>query len=331
MLHIYQRGGNVAKSKFDMSLLKPIDEKNADFESQLKPMEGVDEGAYLDNLPQPEGSHPFRDIFIGLTHAGRNLHNLPHDVTQSVESVGESFGNKLNQAFPLPKGVQEKLNSMQKNEPFKLSEHLPYDPNSYADIYGQKGEGTLLDQLIQKGFEHGPELVGAGGLLRGGIRRLKGTHQLDEVRRIANLGNAPSFRYNPQTIDEARNYMPNSHAIEEMIAGVERGEYNPAFSMQSQIGHHQRNLANSALASERLLAPRVGELKQNMIGQLENVMRSNGLNREADLLRGGINNFRVYSQVKNAVMPVLKKLGIPVTILSALGFGYKKAKQALRD
>jgi hypothetical protein len=293
--------------------------------------EDVDNGEYLDNLPQPEGSHPFRDIFIGLTHAGRNLHNFPHDVVQSFENAGKSFGNKINNSLPLPKEFQDKLDSMPKHEPFRLSEHLPYDPNSYADVFGQKGEGTLLDKIIQKGTEHAPELIGGGGLLRGGVRRLKGTHQLDRVRRSMNGRNIPGLAYPEHVIEEARNYMPRSHAVNEMINQAESGQYDPLMSMQSQVGYHQRNLTRSPLAAERLLAPRAGELKQVMLRHLQDVMRTHGLHNEADLLARGVNNYRVYKQVQNAVLPVLKKVGIPTSILAAIGFGYKKAKKILND
>ena len=93
---IYQRGGHVANSKFDLSLLKPVDHKNADFESNLKPLDNEEEdaGTYLDNLPQPDGFfHKLpRNIATGLAHAGRNLHNLPHDLAHFGDVVGSGIG-----------------------------------------------------------------------------------------------------------------------------------------------------------------------------------------------------------------------------------------------
>lgn len=319
---IYLMGGNVAKSKFDMSLLEPVDEQNADFESQLKPLDEneEDEGAYLDNLPKPEGTHPFKDIFIGLTHAGRNLHNLPHDLVKGFEKGTEGFG-KLFDTLPGPK--------LEKGKP--LSDYLPYDTNNYSDVFGQKDEGTLLDKLIQKGVEHAPELIGAGGLIRGGFRRLKGTHQLDFVDK-AMKERGLNFSYPQEMINESKKFLPNTIETKEMIDAVKGGTYKPGFKMQSQVGHHQRQLAKSPLASENsIMAPKAGELKQQMIGHLEKVMRNNGLNREADLLKTGINNYRVYTQIKNAALPVLKKAGIPVTILAALDYGFKKVKKLLND
>jgi hypothetical protein len=314
----------VAKSQFDFSLLKPVESNKSKFDtSKLKPINEEDEGTYLDSLPQSEGflNKIPRNILIGLTNMGKSLHNTPHDVVQGIENVGDTFANGIH--FP---GPEIKM----KNER-RLSSYLPNDTADYAPAFGQKGEGTLMDKLIQKGVEYAPEIALGGGLLRGGFRRLKGTHQLDELRNSLNENGFRQFNYPQEITQEARTYLPQSRATNEMIHQMESGNFNPAFSMQSQVGHHQRNFARSPLASERLMAPRAGELKQSMIGHLENVLRSEGMDREANLLRSGINNYRVYSQVKNAVMPVFKKLGIPVTALSALGFGLNKAKQLLRD
>ena len=310
---IYQRGGNLSKSKFDFSLLKPVNEKNADFESKLKPVDNEeDSGSYLDNLPeQPGFFHKLpRNIAIGLAHAGRNAHNLPHDISKLVEWPAEKLFGPLKHP---------------------LSSYLPNDERDFSDVFGgNKESNSLLDKLIQGGIEHAPELIGAGGLLRGGLRRLKGTHQLDAVERAANQSGLP-FRYNPETIEEAQNYFPRSHATNEMVADSNAGFYRPSFNAQSQVGHHQRNLAKSPLAAERLLAPRAGELKQTMLGELGDIFRANGMHEEADMLRAGINNYRQYMQVTDAAKRALKALGLPATLAAAVGFGYRKAKSALVD
>ncbi len=278
--------------------------------------------SYLDNLSKNEGSHPFRDLLIGLTHAGRNLHNLPHELVKGAENATQDFG-KVFESLPGPKVTTKNYKP--------LSEYLPNDTTDYAETWGQKGEGTLLDKILQKGVEYAPEIIGAGSLIRGGVRRLKGTHQLDEMRQGIRHSNLNEFNYPPEMIEQARRYLPPSRATTELIGDVEAGGFNPAFDMQSQVGYHQRKLAKSPLAAEQRRAPQAGDLKQSMLNHLETVMRTEGLDQEADLLRSGINNFRRYSQIRDAVVPVLKKYGIPTSILASLGFGFKKAKQAFSD
>ena len=325
----------MAKSKFDISLLKPLDEKNENFENNLTPLEDKEEdiGEYLDNLPKQGGflSKLPRNILIGLTHAGRNLHNLPHDLAVGAEKSGESFGNLIKKSLPLPKEFQEKLESRPKHAQLKLSEYLPNDTNSYADVFGQKDEGTLLDNIIQKGFEHAPEILGGGSALRAGLRRFPVTQrgavrQLREAERLINERGINNFQMNPELLQETVNFLPRTHASREMLQGIMNGEYRPAFALQSQIGQHSRNLAKSPLASERLLAPQARELREHILHQIEHALRSTSHHQEADLLRGGLRDYRSYMQFRERVLPVLKKIGIPTTGLAALGIGVSKGK-----
>lgn len=293
----------MANSKFDYSALKPVQNQDGWDPSQLTPIGGGS------SLPKPEGSHPFRDVLIGLTHLGRNLHNLPHDLSKLAEWPAEKIAGPLKHP---------------------LSSYLPYDPESYADVFGQKGKGTLLDRMIQGSVEHAPELIGGAGLLRGGLRRLIGTHQLD-IARDAARQMPGAFSYPPEMIGQARRYMPLGEATEDMLQAARSGEYNAAFDTQSQVGHHQRALERSPLRAEQRRAPLAGDLKRNMLNHLEGVFRNEGMHEEADMLRQGINNFRRYAQVRDAALPLLKKYGIPTTILTALGFGIKKGINLLSD
>lgn len=312
----------MAKSKFDPSLLTPIDDKKAAFEAGLKPLDQTpdDAGSYLDNLPKEEGflSKLPRNIVTGLVHMGRNLHNSPHDIAELADTSVKGIGSLLG----FPEQAAKHAN---------LAQYFPSDTQSYADVFGQKGEGTLMDNLIQKGIEHAPEIAGGASLLRGGFRRLKGTHQLDQVADAIRNRGLSHFDLPPEMIEQARNYLPPSHATREAIAASNRGNYPSSFSIQSQVGQHQRNLASSILPNDRLLSPAVGDLKQSMLSHLGNTLRATGMHEEADLLSQGINNYRQYIQVKNAIMPVFKKLGLPATALAAIGFGYKKAKEVLKD
>lgn len=291
--------------------------------------EQEDVGKYLDNLPKSEGffSKLPRNILTGLTHAGRNLHNAPHDIVQGLEKVTSGFSNN-----PLDKLLEEKYGVPAKTNK-KLSEYLPNDTEDYSDVFGGNKENkTLSDKLIQGGIEHAPELIGAAGLARGGFRRLTGTHQLDSVKKLVKQKELQEFSYPKKMIEEAKKFLPGTNATKELLAEVKSGKYEPAFKLQSQVGHHQRKLSKSPLASENsIMAPKAGELKQQMLGHLESVFRNANHIEEADLLKNGINNYRQYKKVMNAAMPIVKYLGIPTTILSAIGFTYNKGKKALSD
>jgi hypothetical protein len=281
-----------------------------------------------EETPEPEGSHPFLDILAGLANAGRNLHNMPHDVVQSVENSTQGFGGNN----PFEQIIAEKF-GINKKPVSNISDYLPYDPTNYSATFGVNPETmTLMDRLIQGGVEHAPEFIGGGALLRSGYRRVKGTHYLDKLERMIKQKNIKDFAYPNNMIQQSKKFLPKTEATKELIAETQAGNYKPAFNLQSQVGHHQRKLAKSPLASENsIMAPKAGELKQNMLGHLEKVLRAGGNTEEADLLRRGISNYKQYIKIKDAAMPYIKYGGIPTTVLALLGLGIKKGKQLMND
>lgn len=267
-----------------------------------------------------------RNILIGLTHMGRDLHNLPHDVSKGFETGAEPFGKAFDQ-ITIP-GL-----NIDKGKP--LSSYLPSDEASYADVFGQQDEGTLLDNLIQKGIEHVPEIAGGRALLKMGLRKYPitkkmGGRKLQEAESLINEAGIKT-PINHELIEASRDYLPKTQATKEMLQSVAEGEYSPSFSLQSQLGHHERNLRNSSLAAERLLSPQVRELKQNILHDIEMQLRMVGRDDIADLMRGGIDDYRKYMKFKNDVVPVLKKYGIPTTGVALLGLGYPKAKKFINN
>ncbi len=309
-----------------------------------------DAGEFLDNLPGGESflSKLPRNIASGLAMLGHRATNLPYETAKEVQSLSEPFGQIQKQYFHavIPKQqsyLEQTVNKFNKehnvpesskNQGWGLNvENIPHQQEyNYPQLFGQEGEGTIMDRLIQKGIENSPEIIGGAGLLRGGFRRLKGTHQLDKLEKLIKEKGISGFNYPKEMINESKKFLPKTESTKELINQVNKGQYKPAFNLQSQVGHHQRKLLKSPLASENsIMAPKAGELKQNMLGHLENVLRSANLTEEADLLKTGIKNYRQYKKVMNAAMPVIKYLGIPTTILTGLGFLYNKGKNALKD
>lgn len=348
---IYQRGGNVAKSKFDFSLLKPVASSSSGFDfAKLKPVQEEDPGAYLDSLSDDRGflSKLPRNILAGLAGLGHKFINTPHDIAQNLEQQGQQFSEMVNKNLPTQQYLRQPQESMvekfnrENNVPEELKNPLynqsiaariPHqEEQNFPEMLGQKGPGTLADIMIQKGIEYLPEILGGKALLKGGIGRLKGTHQLNKVQKSVGEAGLSDFEYPQKMINDANKFLPKTEATKELINQVRSGDYKAAFKLQSQIGHHQRQLAKSPLASENsIMAPKAGELKQNMLNHLEDVLRKANLHEEADLLRSGIKNFKQYTKVKNAAIPVLKYFGIPATLITAIPYAFTKTNQALKD
>ncbi len=328
MRHICPKDGSVANSKFDASLLKPIKKNSGGWdESKLTPISATEpqksEG-FLAKLP--------RNILTNLANVGHSALNFPSDVGRRVEDLGGHL-NLLRQAIGTKMPFGKEIEPASKE---RLSDIIPrQEEHDFAQMLGQKGSGTLMDNLIQN---HLTDAIGAGGLVKAGLRALPITQRgaSRQLRMAEKLikERGHSVPISQQLLDESLDFLPKTHATREMMAGAAKGEYGPAFGIQSQVGHHARNLKKSPLASERLLAPVAGELKQNMLSQIESKLRLTGDNQAADLLRGGIKDFRNYMKFREKALPVLRAIGIPTTVLGGLAattYGYKNIKKLLGD
>lgn len=280
-----------------------------------------------DDLPESFMSKLPRNIGAGLAQLGHSTINAPHDLVQLFERQLQSMGGKLREEMPGP--------ATRRPEYASISSHIPQQQEyNFAEMLGQKGGGTFSDRLIQKGVEHSPELIGVLGLARAGMKALPPLTQRGAARKLAQAeqgSQGANIALDPELIEQARRFLPNTRATEEMLARSAQGEYAPSFSTQSQIGHHERALRKSPLAAERLQVAEAQELKKFMLSDMEAQLRNQGYHKEADLLRGGINDYRRYIHVRDKVYPVLKKLGIPTGGLTIAGLGLKKAIKSAND
>ncbi len=138
-------GRNLFASDTQTSQNKSSDQKRAG-RNLFADSESENDEGFLSKLP--------RNVAIGLAHAGRNLHNLPHDIAQGVDVAGSAIGRAL--------GAPE-LQKQNSN----IASYLPNDEKSYAAAFGQKGKGTPIDNLLQKGIEYAPDIIGGANALRG--------------------------------------------------------------------------------------------------------------------------------------------------------------------
>ncbi len=308
---------------------------------------GQQQGMQSDNsdISQEEGVGSWlpRDILIGLSNLGHKTVNTPYDMAKGIEQSGQQFGQSINKSFPMEKYVGEnrlpnnKSHLQQLVESFNQKNNVPEELQNknwginaeniphqqeydYAKALGEKNGGTFIDKLIQKGVEYAPDIAGGGALLRGGFRRLKGTHQLSKTEKAA-LESGLDFSYPKEITKQAKKYMPPSEATRNLLNESNAGKYTPSFSMQSQVGLHKRNLEKSLLPADRLLAPKVGDLKQNMLNHLENVFRSSGMEKEANELQEGIRKYKRYMKAK----PYINAgLGVGLSALSIPGYNLIK-------
>lgn len=253
-----------------------------------------------------------RDVLIGLTHAGRNLHNLPHDLAAGVDYVGSGIGRML--------GAKE----FQNGKTSHLADYLPYDTQDYADVWGQKGPGTTLDSVLQKGVEYAPDVIGGLNALRGlkllpHLTRKGASKNIVKAREMGKTRNIGPLDVNPDLIEDTRQFLPNTTPYRNLIDEAGYGDYNRLFSLQSDLGKHAGGMSKDWFSKANRAHGRAGlEVRSNILNEMKQSLRQGGHGDIADLLTKGQDEYRRYMKFKpyrNAILAAGAAYSLPRNVL----------------
>lgn len=233
-----------------------------------------------------------RDVLIGLTHAGRNIHNLPHDLASGVDYVGSGIGRML--------GAKE----FQNGQSSHLADYLPYDEQSYADTWGQKGKGSTLDNVLQKGVEYAPDVIGGLNALRSlkllpHLTRKGASKSLVKAKDLAKGRNIGTLNVNPDLIEDAAQFLPKTSAYKNMLEGAGYGDYNELFKLQSDLGKHSSDYARSLFSAAERSHGRAGMATRNkLLSDMHQGLQDLGHEDISKLLKKGQDEYRRYAKFK---------------------------------
>jgi len=265
-----------------------------------------------------------RDVLIGLTHAGRNLHNLPHDVVHLGDVVGSKIGRML--------GAPEL-----QNKDSDLASYLPYDTQNYADVWGQKGAGSTLDNALQKGVEIAPDVIGGLNALRSlkllpHLTRKGASKNIVKARELGKTKNIAPLEVNPDLIEDTRQFLPNTTPYRNLIDEAGYGDYNKLFSLQSDLGKHAGGMSKDWFSKANRAHGRAGlEVRGNILNEMKNSLKQQGHGDIADLLTKGQDEYRRYMKFKpyrNALLAAGAAYSLPRNVLIDLA---KKLATAGKD
>src|SRR5215475_906973 len=237
-----------------------------------------------------------RNAKIGLSNLNQTLLNSPYEISRNLENQAQQFGEGLNNI--LPAEYQALLNQMPKHQQNNISDYIPHVPEqNFSQLYGQKGEPTFSDKLVQKGFEFAPELVlGGYGLnkilphltRRGASKKLNRAQQLGIERNMGPLD------INPQLIEDTRQFLPTTSPYQNAIENALNGNYQDLFQLQSDVGKHARGYGRSLFAAERAHGREANAAKNRLLDAMQQSLESSGNLDISDLLREGRNDYRRY-------------------------------------
>jgi len=294
------------------------------FENDNKPpVQRAGRDLFADKSQEPEGfvQKLPRNVVAGLAEGGHQLLNTPSDFAQFIEQQGQKFGNRINKAFSL-----EKYGIKQPEEKFSFSKAIPRQQDyNFAEMLGQRGEPTFSDKAIQKGSQYLPELLMAKNVLKdvvphltkwGASKTLKKATQLGRERRMGPLS------INNETIEDLRQYLPNTAPYRNALEDAHYGDYNKLFSLQSDVGKHASQQARSFFSAAERAHGREGlAARHRLLDEIHANLKSQGHHDISNLLRQGQNEYRRYMAFKpyrNALGMAAGAYAIPKNALTNL-------------
>lgn len=271
--------------------------------------------SYLSKLP--------RNVVTGLANRGHSLLNTPHDLAQGFENSSKAFGSMFNNAFAFPPEVQQRINETKSKNPFKLSEHIPYQQEyDFAKMLGQEGEPTWADYMTQKGVEFLPEIALGANALKNVLPHLTkrgASKTLSQAKQLAANRNIAPLDVNPELIDDAAQFLPKTSAYKNAMEAAKHGDYNALFKLQSDLGKHSSDYAKSLFSASERAHGRAGmSLRNQLLNEIHEGLQSQGHGDISDLLRQGQNEYRRYMKIKpyrNALAVAAGAYAIPKNTL----------------
>lgn len=289
------------------------------------------------NLMQKVMRYGIQDPIAGLARGGRSTLNLLPKGIKSIEDLGNVLG-QASQELPGPKPFTSRQEPVSEQAQALVDKLAPPDFD-YSQALGLRDQPSGLDRTIQAAAEYAPELIGAYGLARGGLRALPpmtkrgATKKLQQAEKLyeADVPSLYGDREINRLLDKAPDYLDKTEATQRMLSEARGGRYEPLFSTQSQLGHESRALGKSPIRAESRIAGEPAEIQQNIVKRLQEHARAHGYEEAADLLGEGRKDYKQYLEFQKKVVPVLKKLRIPTSVVTALLGSYKVGKKLMSD
>lgn len=258
------------------------------------------DNGYINYLEEPGQEESFlqklpRNVGAGLANLGHSAINTPHD---AIQNLGSGYIGAAQMLHLLPKSVPKNI-----NYPDNIIPHLP--EKDYAQMLGQKGEPTWADWGIQKGIEHIPQLAFGGSLVKNGLKavphltRRGASKTLSQAKKLASERNINILNVNPELIEDARQFLPNTLPNRNAVEAAKYGDYKSLFDLQSDVGKNAGSYAKSWFsAAERAHGKEGLAARNRLLDSIHENLQSQGHDDISKLLRQGQNEYRRYMKIK---------------------------------
>jgi len=266
------------------------------------------------------------------------LKQIINDPKRAAQNVGAGFGELGHGILSAPGNVRdylEKKKLISSDTPsFRIPESILPKEYDYPSALGRQGHesgDTLLTGLpgsiaslplsnaLFKAVESIP------------LTKTIAARPLVKAENMVKESGIKSLPISKDIFKDASNYLPKNISTQNLIKEASKGDYSKLFTLQSDLGKAGRELRKSASGAERLHGIEAEKLRRNLLNEIKENLSKSGLDDAAKMLTKGQNKYRQHHKIDKYVYKPLQKAGIPVGIMSLLGWGYNNLNKKSRD
>ena len=237
----------------------------------------------------------------GLANPVSQMRKHPlHASAQGFAGINEAINSLAQMPYNIARYGSERLNLLPQSVTDTIGYMTPPDTSQYInELFGQpKYEGEAALRGIGRNL---PSLYGASRVAesiphltqRGATRTLRRARQLAEDRDIGTLN------VNPELIEDARQFLPNTLPHRNALNAANSGNYNDLFRLQSDVGKNSSDYAKSFFSAAERSHGRAGlEARNRLLDAIHENLQSQGHHDISSLLRQGQNDYRRYMSFK---------------------------------
>lgn len=173
-------------------------------------------------------------------------------------------------------------------------------------------------------------LTGPGVLSEIPVTRRLASRHLNRARELVRERGVQSLNVPEHLLDEARTFLPQNAATENLLHQASAGNYEPLFTLQSDLAASARDLM-SGRGADRMLGRQANELRQSLLNSMRGSLAESGHTDIANIMRRGQNKYRQYSRIKQNVYRPMERAGIPLGAVGITSYAIAKALEKARQ
>ena len=225
------------------------------------------------------GQHPIHATgqgLAGLAQYGKNVFNLPHDIANYASNRLHLLPQNINQMIQMgrmPEDTEQMINSYFGQTKYPGEELLRGLPRNVNKIAGALGLADALPPLTRRGA----------------------TRNLNQARQLAEGRDIGSLNVNPELVEDARQFLPNTLPNRNALENALSGDYNTLFRLQSDVGQNAADYAKSRFSAAERAHGKAGlDARNRLLDAIHENLQAQGHQDISDFLRRGQNDYRRY-------------------------------------